>query len=101
MTHQRILSSVSREEFVGRDGELQQIVRQAAPGRDRRGLLLLAPPRVGAAELMRQAYDQLFTRRGDSIPVYFAFRRRDGLAESARGFFQNLIQQYVAYRRAD
>ncbi|HVS20962.1 MAG TPA: hypothetical protein VHD88_03900, partial [Pyrinomonadaceae bacterium] len=101
MTHQRILASVSREEFVGRDAELQQIVRQASWFRDRRGLLLLAAPGVGAAELLRQAYDQLFSRRGDPIPIHFSFGPSDGLLDAARSFFQNFIQQYIAYRRVD
>src|SRR5207253_10874449 len=101
MTHQRILASVSREEFVGRDAELLQVVQQASRSGERRGLLLLAAPGVGAAELFRQAYDQLFNRRSDSIPIHFAFDRNDDLLRTARGFFQTLIQQYIAYRRVD
>jgi len=57
---------------------------------------------VGAAELLRQAYDQLFLRRGDPVPIYFALRPGDGsAAETARRFFQNFLQQYIAYRRVD
>ena len=102
MTHQRILATVNREEFVGRDAELQQVVQQASRTGERRGgLLLLAAPGVGAAELFRQAYDQLFTRRGESIPIHFAFGRNDDLLRTARGFFQSLLQQYIAYRRVN
>ncbi len=100
MTHQRILASVSRDEFVGRDAELREIVRQAS--RDRNGLVVLATPGVGAAELLRQAYDQLFVRRGDPVPIHFAFKRSEGTPlDAARRFFQNLLQQYIAYRRVD
>jgi serine/threonine-protein kinase RsbW len=101
MTHQRILASVRREDFVGRDAELQQIVRQASRVGERGRLLLLAAPSAGAGELLRQAYDQLFNHRGDSIPIHFAFRENDDLRETARSFFQNLVQQYIAYRRVD
>lgn len=100
MTHQRILANVSRDEFVGRDAELHEIVEQAAVGR--RGLAVLAAPGAGAAELLRQAYDQLFARRGDPVPIHFAFSRSEETAvDTAQRFFQNLIQQYIAYRRVD
>jgi serine/threonine-protein kinase RsbW len=100
MTHQRILAKISRDEFVGRDAELREIVRHASP--DRHGLIVLAAPGVGAAELLRQAYDQLFVRRGDPVPVHFAFKStEETLPGAARRFFQNLLQQYVAYRRVD
>jgi len=100
MTHQRILANVSRDEFVGRDAELRQIVRQASS--DRRGLIVLAAPGVGAGELLRQAYDELFARRGDPVPILFAFKRnKETPPDAARRFFQNVLQQYVAYRRVD
>lgn len=102
MTHQRILANVSRDEFVGRDAELQEIVRQASRLVDRHGLVVLAAPGVGAAELLRQAYDQLFVRRGDPVPIHFAFSQSDETPlDAARRFFQNLLQQFIAYRRVD
>ena len=102
MTHQRILANVSRDEFVGRDAELQEIVRQASQLVDRQALIVLAAPGVGAAELLRQAYDQLFVRRGDPVPIHFAFSQSDETPmDAARRFFQNLLQQYIAYRRVD
>lgn len=102
MTQQRILANINRDDFVGRDAELREIVRHASRLVDRRGLILLAAPGVGAAELLRQAYDQLFLRRGDPIPIYFALRPGDrSAAETARRFFQNFLQQYIAYRRVD
>ncbi len=102
MTHQRILANVSRDEFVGRDAELREIVRQASHLVDRQTLIVLAAPGVGAAELLRQAYDQLFVRRGDPVPIHFAFSHSDETPlHAARRFFQNLLQQYIAYRRVD
>src|SRR2546422_2704864 len=102
MTHQRILASVSRDEFVGRDAELREIARHASQLADRRGLIVLAAPGVGGGELLRQAYDQLFARRGDPVPIYFAFKRsEEAPLDAARRFFQNLLQQYIAYRRVD
>ena len=102
MTHQRILANVSRDEFVGRDAELSELVRQASRLVDRQGLIVLAAPGVGGAELLRQAYDQLFVRRGDPVPIHFAFSRSyETPLDAARRFFQNLLQQYIAYRRVD
>jgi serine/threonine-protein kinase RsbW len=101
MIRQPILANVSREEFVGREAELHQLVQQARRTRERRRLLLLAAPGVGAAELFRQTYDELFLNRADAIPIYFAFERDRDLAHNARRFFQTLLQQYIAYRRVD
>ena len=102
MTQQRILANVSRDDFVGRDAELQQIVQQASRLTDRRGLVLQAAPGVGAAELFRQAYDQLFLRRGDPVPIHFALRQSDvNPVDTAHRFFQTFLRQYVAYRRVD
>ena len=101
MTHQRILATIGRDDFVGRDAELQQIARRAALIVERRGLVLLAAPDVGASELLRQAYDDLFSRRGESIPMYFAFKRGEVVKDSARRLFQSFLQQYIAYRRVD
>jgi serine/threonine-protein kinase RsbW len=102
MTQQRILANIDRDDFVGRDAELHEIVRRASTLIDRRGVILLAAPGVGAAELLRQAYDQLFLRRGEPIPIYFALRSGDrSTAETGRRFFQNFLQQYIAYRRVD
>jgi serine/threonine-protein kinase RsbW len=102
MIQPRILSSINQDEFFGRDAEVRDIVRQASAFADARGLVLMATPEAGASELLRQTYDQLFVRRGDPVPVHFAFRRSDTTAaNTARRFFQTLLQQYVAYRRVN
>src|SRR5512143_543484 len=102
MIHLRILSSINRDEFFGRDAEVRDIVRQSSAFHDARGLVLMARSDAGASELLRQAYDQLFARRGDPLPIHFAFRRSDTTAaNTARRFFQSLLQQYVAYRRVN
>ncbi|HYW71684.1 MAG TPA: hypothetical protein VE961_11655, partial [Pyrinomonadaceae bacterium] len=102
MVQPRILGRVNREQFVGRDGELRRIVRHASLLSDPRLLLVRAAPDAGAAELLRQAYDQLFARRGEPVPLYFAFKRGEvNPAAVGRRFFQNVLQQYVAYRAVD
>jgi serine/threonine-protein kinase RsbW len=102
MTHQRILANVDRDEFLGRDAELQEIVQHGSRLVDGKGLVVLAAPGMGASELLRQAYDQLFVRRGEPVPIYFGFRSGEVTAiDVARRFFQNLLQQYVAYRRVE
>jgi serine/threonine-protein kinase RsbW len=102
MVQVRILGRINRDEFFGRDVELRQIVRQESYVSDARGLVVMAAPGAGASELLRQSYDQLFARRGDQVPIYFAFRRNGATAtEIARGFFQSFLRQYIAYRRVD
>ncbi len=100
MVQPRILGRIKREAFIGRDDELREIVRHASGLDDARVLVLAAQPDAGAAELLRQAYDQLFARRGDPIPVYFAFRRGDvSTSDIAPRLFQSVLQQFIAYRR--
>jgi serine/threonine-protein kinase RsbW len=102
MSQTRIFARVSREDFVARDAELREIVQQATHPTAAPGLVVFAAPGAGASELLRQSYDQLFLRRGDPVPLHFAFKRSDGSAtETARRFFKNSLQQYIAYRRMD
>lgn len=99
---QRILGRVSPHEFVGRTDELAQIVAQGTSVKSGRGLLLLMEPSAGVSELLRQAYDQVFSRHSDIVPIYFAFTRNDPTAVSAAIEFLNaFLQQYIAFRRDD
>jgi len=59
-------------------------------------------PSAGVSELLRQAYDQLFNLRTDTIPIYFAFTRNEITAVSAAiEFLSSFLQQYIAFRRND
>jgi len=96
----RILGRVTREDFVGRAGELERIMAQAEPANAGRGLLLLMEPSAGVSELLRQAYDQIFNQRSEVIPIYFAITRNETTAVSAAiEFLNTFVQQYIAYRR--
>src|SRR6185436_18180233 len=102
MNQPRILSRINQDEFFGRDAEVRDIMRPSSAVSDARTLVVMTTPDAGASELLRQAYDQLFRRRGDLVPIHFAFRRSEGTAaETARRFFQTFLQQYVAYRRVN
>ena len=81
----RILGRVTQHDFVGRGPELNRIMAHAGPANAGRGLLLLMEPSAGVSELLRQAYDQIFNRRSDIIPIYFAFTRHETTAVSAAG----------------
>ncbi|HYK22124.1 MAG TPA: ATP-binding protein [Pyrinomonadaceae bacterium] len=96
----RILGRVTREDFVGRAGELERIMAQAESANAGRGLLLLMEPSAGVSELLRQAYDQIFNQRSEVVPIYFAITRNETTAVSAAiEFLNTFIQQYIAYRR--
>jgi serine/threonine-protein kinase RsbW len=96
----RILGRVTQDDFVGRAGELDRIMAHAEPANAGRGLLLLMEPSAGVSELLRQAYDRIFNRRSDVIPIYFAITRNESTAVSAAiEFLNTFLQQYIAYRR--
>jgi len=96
----RVLGRVTREDFVGRAGELERIIAQSEPTNAGRGLLLLMEPSAGVSELLRQAYDQIFNQRSEVIPIYFAITRNETTAVSAAiEFLNTFVQQYIAYRR--
>ncbi|MFN2533308.1 MAG: ATP-binding protein [Pyrinomonadaceae bacterium] len=98
----RVLGRVERSDFVGRTAELQRIVAQAKQTDAGRGMLLLLAPSAGVSELLRQAYDELFTDGSSVVPIYFAFTRSEITAVSAAiEFLISFLQQYVAYRRSD
>ena len=102
MTPRRILAQISREEFVGRDAELREVVRRGSPLASGDGLVIQATPAAGGSELLRQAYDELFMRRGDRVPIYFSFDRGHDTARAvASRFFLSSLQQFIAYRRVD
>ena len=96
----RVLGRVVQHDFVGRTAELDRIMLQAESANASRGLLLLMEPSAGVSELLRQAYDQIFNRRSDVIPIYFAITRTETTAVSAAiEFLNTFLQQYIAYRR--
>ena len=96
----RVLGRVPRHDFVGRAGEFERVVAQASPENSGRGLLLLMEPSAGVSELLRQSFDDLFNRRSDVVPIYYAFTRNETTAVSAAIEFLNaFLQQYIAFRR--
>jgi serine/threonine-protein kinase RsbW len=73
---------------------------EVEPANAGRGLLLLMAPSAGVSELLRQAYDQIFNRRSDVVPIYFSITRNETTAVSAAiEFLNTFVQQYIAFRR--
>ena len=96
----RVLARVPRHDFIGRATELDRILTQATTARGDRGLLILMTPSAGCSELLRQAYDQLFNKQSDVVPVYYAIARNETTAVSAAiEFLQTFLQQHVAFSR--
>jgi serine/threonine-protein kinase RsbW len=94
----RILGRVTRAEFVGRADELARLL--AHPAEKKRGLLLLLAPAAGVSELLRQAYDTLFTRHEQTVPIYFALpRTQSTLVSISIEFLNTFLGQYLAFRR--
>jgi serine/threonine-protein kinase RsbW len=96
----RVLGRVTQQDFVGRADELQRVMAQADPANAGRGLLLLMEPAAGVSELLRQAYDQIFNRHSEVIPIYFSITRNETTAVSAAiEFLNTFLQQYIAFRK--
>src|SRR5262245_46728685 len=94
----RILGRVNRAEFVGRSDELARVVSH--PQTNGGGLLLLLAPSAGVSELLRQAYDELFTQHGQVVPIYFALTSRQATPVSvAIEYLNTFLLQYVAFQR--
>lgn len=100
LQRKQILSAVSPENFIGRTRELEMLLRRAKDS-EPRGLLLLSAPALGASELLRQTYDQIFFEQ-KIVPFYFSIRKSDKTADQAAlRFLQTFIRQAVAFRRQD
>jgi hypothetical protein len=105
----QVLGRVKRAEFIGRDSELETLLSHAPhairsraavrPG-EARGLLILSAPFAGVSELLRQAFDSLFNRRAEGVPIYFALPQTETTAVSAAIEFLNaFLLQYISYQR--
>ena len=95
----KILARIAAEDFVGRQGEADELRRIAEDAAAPRGILLLAAPGAGASELLRQTYDRIFNDAADVIPFYFAFSGSDKTArQTAARFLRSFLQQTVAFR---
>ena len=92
----RVLGRVPRHDFIGRTTEFERVVAQSSSANAGRGLLLLMEPAAGVSELLRQSYDEIFNRRSEVIPIYFAFTRHETTAVSAAiEFLNSFLQQNI------
>jgi serine/threonine-protein kinase RsbW len=102
LQREKILSNLAAEDFIGRSGELDTLLRHAQGAGKTNALLLRSAPGFGVSELLRQTYDRLFHAQGEVVPFYFALRKSDNTARAAAArFLQSFLQQTVAFRRAD
>jgi serine/threonine-protein kinase RsbW len=98
----QILGRVTREEFVGRTAELEQLVSHATRSDSAHGLLILLAPVAGVSELLRQTYDELFRRQENVVPIYYALPQSESTVVSAAiEFLNTFLLQYIAHRRGD
>ncbi len=105
----QILGRVRRDEFIGRTAELERLVSHARESNGRgssgearggRGLLVLMAPLAGVSELLRQTFDNLFTRREEVVPIYFSLPQAETTVVSAAiEFLNTFLLQYIAFRR--
>lgn len=98
--NRRVLGRVNRDEFVGRTAELEQLLAHASQPAHAQGLLILLAPLAGVSELLRQAFDSLFNRHEEVVPIYFALPSSETTAVSAAiEFLNSFLRQYIAFRR--
>ena len=97
-----VIAENKAADFVGREGEIERLLRHARGLGHANGHLLLSAPSTGSSELLRQVYDRLFTQQKEIIPVYFAIKASDTTAgRAALRFLQEFLVQTVAFRRGD
>ena len=95
----RIFARCGDGQFVGRQAEIDLLLRHASGGGDSNGLVLLAEPSAGASELLRQTYDRNFFLDNGVIPFYFEVKASDGTARGmALRFVREFLLQTVAFR---
>jgi len=95
----KIFATCNADGFVGREAEL---VRLSDHAEATDGLAMLCEPSAGASELLRQAYDRLFTGGGEIVPFYFEIKPNDTDARTlATRFVREFLVQTVAFRRSD
>ncbi len=98
----RILGKVAPEDFVGRSTELATLLNFASGAYNLNGLLLMHAPTVGASELLRQVFDELFYLNNGIVPVYFRLNKSDKTTLAvAQKFLTDFLFQVVACRRRD
>ena len=96
----QIFGRTDNSDLVGRQAELDRLLRHAIGESKTNGLALLATPAAGTSELLRHAFDQLFIDQKEIIPYYFEIRENDGTAQNAaRRFLSEFLLQTVAFRR--
>jgi serine/threonine-protein kinase RsbW len=84
------------------EGAADAATPAAARGRRVANALLLGAPRVGKTELLRKAFDSLFTEAAETLPVYYSLKSYCLEGERlARDFFAQFLAQFVAFRRHD
>ncbi|MFL6274540.1 MAG: ATP-binding protein [Blastocatellia bacterium] len=123
----QIMSRLADDEFFDREAELERLLalgrrrpalrpppvesdvdsqptatREIMRGRRVANALLLGAPRVGKTELLRKAYDHLFSEALETVPIYYALKAYSLDGERlARDFFAQFIAQFIAFRRHD
>ena len=96
----KIFSRVEPADFIGRASHIERLQELARLRSG--GLTLLATPKAGLSELLRQTYDRLFNEQSDVIPFYFEIQKSDRTAHGcARRFLHEFLIQAVAFRRQD
>lgn len=99
---QPLLARCRADDFVGREAELDRIYEHISTDTGDSALSLLAAPRAGVSELMRQVFDQSFRTGSGPIPFYFEINGSDrSVRELASRFLREFLLQTVAFRRRD
>jgi serine/threonine-protein kinase RsbW len=102
LNQEKILSTVSATDFIGRAREVDALLSHAQSENSPRGLLLLSAPALGVSETLKQTYDRLFSSQDETIPFYFSLKKSDKTAkQAALRFLQTFLRQAVAFRRKD
>lgn len=101
-SYPKILADCPTAELLGRSTELERLVDFALSDGDDGPLLVYGAPGAGVSELLKHAYDRVFSEQSSVIPFYFALGSSGATPEqTARRFLHQFLLQTVAFRRSD
>jgi hypothetical protein len=102
--HPPIFQSVPADEFTDREEIISRLFTMATntPRDITLSTSMVGQRRLGKTAVLEQLYNRLFWEQDAVVPIYFNFEAKPTTStEFAWVYFQNFLQQYIAFRRKD
>ncbi|MFN0123789.1 MAG: hypothetical protein ACKV2V_25080, partial [Blastocatellia bacterium] len=94
-----VLSRATGGTLLNRQPQLDKLLR-AVTGADPQTLLILGAPQSGKSELLKTAFDLLFTEQAQALPVYYQPAVENAAPEKlALDFLLTVLRAYMGFAR--